>query len=245
MKTLIFDFENGSKSLGSEVDIQRLFGYPVLKPSAWQSTRSILDQIWTKQSITDVRHIGNIPVRDSGFKYVPRNGTQVNTLVFDTATEAFKQYQRELRGKGKMTLPMWGEMKNDIDAFLAYINQLPCNVILNVHAKTIKDEELGILKYIPNIEGSTREDMGKWFDFVFYCKVKKDENGGRHFMWVTSRDDRWEHAKDRTQELPVEIPQNYQQVLLAAKQKGWANIKVLVIGPPGGGKTMALKTLYP
>jgi Holliday junction resolvasome RuvABC ATP-dependent DNA helicase subunit len=43
--------------------------------------------------------------------------------------------------------------------------------------------------------------------------------------------------------LPAEIPQNYQLVLEAAKSKGFDGVKVLIIGAPGSGKTLSLKTL--
>lgn len=85
--------------------------------------------------------------------------------------------------------------------------------------------------------------MAKFFDFVLYTKVSKDENGNRQYLWVTARDDRYDHAKDRSQLLEPEIPQNYSLILDAAQKKGWSNIKVLVIGQPGRGKTLSLRTL--
>lgn len=239
----MLDFEYGSKSLGNEMDIERMFGYPVIRPENWHSTKQILGQIWKKEQERSTKQLGDILIEEESTRYVPKNGTTVDTLVFDTATESIKQFQRELRGDKRMTLPMWGDLKNDVDMFLRFINQLPCNVILNVHSKPVKDEDLGIIKYIPNIEGSTREDMAKWFDFVLYTKVNKDENGNRQYVWVTSRDERYDHAKDRTQLLPPEIPQDYSLIFDSARERGWQNIKVLIIGQPGSGKTLSLRTL--
>ena len=92
-------------------------------------------------------------------------------------------------------------------------------------------------------EGATKEDVGKWIDFVLYTKVEKDKTGKRNYLWVTARDERYCHAKDRTQELPAEIPQDYSIIFDAVNKKGWDTAKVLVIGEPGSGKTLSLKTL--
>jgi predicted NACHT family NTPase len=98
-------------------------------------------------------------------------------------------------------------------------------------------------KIIPYIDGSTKEDISKWFDFVFYTKTRLKKSGEREYVWVTKRCEIYDHAKDRTNLLPAEIPQNYQLVLEAAKSKGFDGVKVLIIGAPGSGKTLSLKTL--
>jgi Cdc6-like AAA superfamily ATPase len=53
----------------------------------------------------------------------------------------------------------------------------------------------------------------------------------------------YDHAKDRTQLLAETIPQDYNEIIKAAQTKGFDNVKILVIGSPGTGKTMSLKTL--
>jgi Cdc6-like AAA superfamily ATPase len=39
------------------------------------------------------------------------------------------------------------------------------------------------------------------------------------------------------------IPQDYNLIREAAKERGWDNFKVMIIGDPGTGKTFSLKTL--
>ena len=48
---------------------------------------------------------------------------------------------------------------------------------------------------------------------------------------------------ENTQLLDPEIPQDYQLVINAVKEKGWKGAKILVIGSPGSGKTLSLKTI--
>jgi len=164
--------------------------------------------------------------------------------VLDTGTELVKKYQRELQGtKDKLTIQQWGQIKNQLDILMNVVNQLPCSIIVNTHVKPIKDDELGLQKMYPAIEGSTKEDIGKWFDFVLYTKVEKDKTGKRNYIWVTARDERYCHAKDRSQALQPEMLQDYSKVFGVVKEKGWGNAKVLCIGDPGSGKTLSLKTI--
>ena len=60
---------------------------------------------------------------------------------------------------------------------------------------------------------------------------------------MTARDEHFCHAKDRTQLLDAEIEQDYSIVFDAVKKVGWDTAKVLVIGEPGSGKTLSLRTL--
>ena len=97
-------------------------------------------------------------------------------------------------------------------------------------------------KVVPYIDGSSKEDISKWFDFVFYTKTIVDGDN-RNYRWITARTEKYDHAKDRTGLLDAEIEQNFDLVLKAAKKKGFAGAKILVIGPPGSGKTYSLQTL--
>ena len=97
-------------------------------------------------------------------------------------------------------------------------------------------------KVIPYIDGSSKDDISKWFDFVFYTKTIVDGNN-RHYRWITGRSEKYDHAKDRTGLLDSEIDQDYSTVIAAAKEKGFDGAKILVIGSPGSGKTYSLQTL--
>ena len=244
MKTLLVDLENGYKSIGSKEAIQEKFGLPVLSFNEFSSFREFIGQIWTRKKIEKEVKVGGISVKQSGYEIIAKDGADIDCLVIDTASEMAKKYARELKGKQEqMQLKQWGKLKEQLDSFFAFTNAIPSNLIVNCHSKMQEDNENGIMRVMPYIEGSTKVDVGKWFDFVLYTKVRKAKNGAREYVWVTARDEHYCHAKDRTQELPNEIPQDYSIIFDAVNKKGWDTAKVLVIGEPGSGKTLSLKTL--
>ena len=245
MKTLYIDFEQGYKSLGSKEDIQKNFGLPMLSFDSWKEFKGLLGQLLERKKTQSEVIIDGIKVPQESIKWEFKKGINIDCIVIDTGTELIKKYQRELQGtKDKLTLQQWGQMKNQIDTLMTLINQIPCSVIFNVHCKNVRDEELGLQKVYPAVEGSSKEDLGKWFDFVFYTKISKDSRTvKRAYNWITGRDERYVHAKDRSQGLPDEMPQSYRDVFNQVKKSGWDNAKCLVIGDPGSGKTLSLSTL--
>jgi len=139
-----------------------------------------------------------------------------------------------------MKLQGWGQLKNKLDGALDFISKIPGVIVCNCHSKvqTMDDGN----KVIPYIDGSSKDDISKWFDFVFYTKTVVD-NDDRKYHWITARSEKYDHAKDRTGLLPPEMDQDYSQVIAAATEKGFDGVKILVIGSPGSGKTYSLQTL--
>ncbi len=243
MKIVYFDLEHGSQTLGGPQDIHDLFGYPVLTPNTWDAFNSVLGKLYTKKKTQTVKKIGNIEVTDEHLAIIPREGIEVDALIVDTFSELSKKYMRSLVNEktGTMKLQDWGKLKNALDVLLEKITRIPKIVICNVHAKlqTIDD---GSNKILPYIDGSTKEDISKWFDFVLYTKAVTKASG-TEYRWVTERTEMYDHAKDRTRLLEPMIDQDFQLVLDAARSRNFEGCKVLVIGSPGSGKTFALSTL--
>lgn len=255
-KVLYFDFENSFKSLGDEKTIAKKFGFPIMRSSGWEEARDVIASMMRYNSkLVEVPLFDDITakVTQRVWEINPRLASEKDkstfkedtTLVFDTISELVKKYTRELSdgGKRKLGFGEWGEIKSGVDVFTEFLNGCPANVVVNSHAKTQKDDDLGMITFAPAIEGSSREDIAKWFDFVFYTIVRKDESGEYTYEWVTRRDDRYRHAKDRSTLLDPIIPQDYNIVREAAQKRGWSNFKVMIIGEPGTGKTLSLKTL--
>jgi len=241
MKTLMFDLEHGSQTLGSREYIHKKFGFPVLQPGSWDQFQDTIAKLYKQETISEKIMVGNLEIDEKRTVVLPRNGTAVDALVLDTFSELSKKYMRQLSDKdGKMKLQGWGQLKNKLDGALDFISKIPGVVICNCHSKvqTMDDGN----KVIPYIDGSSKDDISKWFDFVFYTKTAISGDD-RQYLWVTSRSEKYDHAKDRTGLLDAEMEQDYAVVVAAAKEKGFDGAKILVIGSPGSGKTYSLQTL--
>ena len=243
MKTLYVDLENGYKTLGSKESIQKMFGYQPLSFQDFSSFREFIRQLWAVQNVETEVDVDGVKIKQKIRKVIAKEGTSVECLVIDTGSEMAKQYARELKGPADaLKLQQWGKLKNTLDAFFSFTNTIPASLIVNCHSKYEEDRENGVMRVMPYIEGSTKVDVVKWFDFVLYTKVNKKKDG-REYVWVTGRDEHYCHAKDRSNLLDSEIPQDYSIIFDAVKKSGWDSAKILIIGEPGSGKTMSLNTL--
>ena len=237
----MFDLEHCSQTLGSKEYIHKQFGFPVLQPGTWDQFQDTISKLYTQQSVTEKIKIGSLEIDEKRLIVVPKDGTQIDALVLDTFSELSKKYMRQLSDKdGKMKLQGWGQLKNKLDGALDFISKIPGVIICNCHSKiqTMDDGN----KVIPYIDGSSKDDISKWFDFVFYTKTIIS-GGSRKYLWITARDEKYDHAKDRTGLLEPEMDQDYEKVVAAAKEKGFSGAKILIIGSPGSGKTYSLQTL--
>ena len=244
MKTLLIDLENGYKSIGSRETIEEKLGLPLLNFNDFSSFKNFIAQLWSRKMTERDVKVGGVSVKQKSYQITAKEGVQIDCMAIDTASEMSKQYARELKGKAEsLQLKQWGKLKDTLDNFFSFTNAIPASLVVNCHCKMQEDHENGVMRVMPYIEGSTKVDVGKWFDFVFYTKVHKAKDGTRKYMWVTARDEHYCHAKDRTQLLEEHIDQDYSIVFDAVKKKGWDSAKILVIGEPGSGKTLSLKTL--
>ena len=219
-------------------------GLPLLTPTTWDQFQDVIAGLYKQETVDKEVSIGNLKVKQSENKVVPRNGTIIDGIILDTFSELSKKFMRTLTDKhGRMKLNEWGRLKNKLDTCLEFITRLPGVVVCTCHSKTSTLDD-GTTKFTPYIDGSTKEDISKWFDFVFYTKTTVDSGTRkRSYLWVTSRSEQYDHAKDRTGLLDEEIPQDFQLVINAAVKRNFDGVKILVIGAPGSGKTRSLLTL--
>ena len=244
MNILYFDVEHGSQTLGSKETITKNFGLPMLSPSSWDEFQATIGKLYQSKKVKEKIELSKGFQIDQVTNVItPREGLTVDTLVIDTFSELSKKFMRTLTDKsGKMKLQEWGRLKNKLDTCLEFVTRIPGNVICTCHSRT-QTMDTGENRLLPYIDGSTKEDISKWFDFVFYCKTVTGKDGERQYLWVTGRTEMYDHAKDRTQMLPAEMEQDFNQVLSAADAKGFNGSKILIIGSPGSGKTYSLKSL--
>ena len=189
MKVLHCDVERGSQTLGSEKHIQKMFGYSVLRPGSWHSFMHVIGQLYNKKNTVVEKKVGSLVIKEEQETVVLRDKTPtVDALIIDTFSELSKKYMRSLIKKetGKMMLQDWGKLKNKLDGCLEFVTRIPGIIICNVHAK-VQTMDDGGNKILPYIDGSTKEDIAKWFDFVFYTKTITNLTGLPDYVWVTGR----------------------------------------------------------
>ena len=134
MKTLLVDLENGYKSIGSKEMIEEKFGLPVLNFNEFSSFRDFIGQIWTRKKVEREVKVGSVSVKQSGYEIIAKEGSNIDCLVIDTASEMAKKYARELKGKQEqMQLKQWGKLKEQLDSFFSFTNAIPANLIVNCH----------------------------------------------------------------------------------------------------------------
>ena len=169
MKVLYFDLEHGSQTLGSEKHIQEMFGYSLLRPGTWDSFQNVIAQLYTKKNSVVEKKVGSLVIKEEQEAIVLRDKSPtVDTVVIDTFSELSKKFMRSLVDKntGKMLLQDWGKLKNKLDSCLEFVTRIPGKVVCNCHSKTQTMDD-GQNRLQPYIDGSTKEDIAKWFDFVF------------------------------------------------------------------------------
>ena len=242
-KILMFDTEHGSNTLGGEAEIQEMFNCPVLKPAQFDDFRNIITSMYTTQRVEVEKRISDdLVIKEVQEQTILKNDVKIDTLIIDSFSELAKKYQRSLVDKtGVMKLNSWGKLKNTLDTLLEFITKIPGVLIVTCHSKTETLED-GRTKIKPYIDGSTKEDISKWFDFVLYTYTKRN-GSSEDYMWRTKHSSIYEHAKDRTDLLPSDMKQDFQPVIEAAIEKGFSNVRIMVVGSPGTGKTKSLATL--
>ena len=240
-RILLFDTEDGSKTLGGESTVQELFGCPPLKPDSWDSFQKTLVQLYVDKTFEVEKKIAGISIMETQQRKVLKDGVEIDGIIIDTFSELSKKFQRKLVGtKSAMQMQDWGRLKMGLDDLLEKLMRIPGIIVLTCHTKIQNMDEGN--EEIPYIDGSTKDDISKWFDFVLYTYTRKVK-GKEQYMWRTRHTSRYANAKDRTNLLDDDIPQDFQLVLEAARKKGFSNCKILILGKAGTGKTQSLSTL--
>ena len=162
MKTLYFDVEHGSQTLGSKETIGKYFGLPMLSPSSWDEFQSTIGKLYTNKKVTEKVDMGDgFTVDQVTHKIETKGNLKVDTVVVDTFSELSKKFMRTLTDKsGRMKLQEWGRLKNKLDTCLEFVTRIPGNVICTCHART-QTMDSGENRLQPYIDGSTKEDISK------------------------------------------------------------------------------------
>lgn len=167
------------------------------------------------------------------------SGVAIDTL--STLGESERKLIKEESGKSKFTFDEWAEYGNRVKKLLQFIKHLPVPVIVTSHVDTENDEFTGYQHQVPLIKGSTKSDMGKYFDVVLFAETKLVNGASKHQFLI--KPSKIQHSKDRLNIFPDEryVDQDLGPFIQAYKEKRLP-AKILICGRNGTGKTSSLAT---
>ena len=99
MKTLMFDLEHGSQTLGSKEYIHKQFGFPVLQPGTFSQFQNTIGKLYKEKSTTVKVKIGDLEIDEQRVVVESLTDTKIDALVLDTFSELSKKYMRVLSDK--------------------------------------------------------------------------------------------------------------------------------------------------
>lgn len=112
-----------------------------------------------------------------------RNNPPERTVVLDTVSAIFGVLLEDKAGRGKPSLPMYGDVTTAIERFVREVRDMPVNMILLAHETPIKDESTGVIERLP-YTGTNNPALGgklmAWVDVIAYCGRVVNEKGERY-----------------------------------------------------------------
>jgi len=103
------------------------------------------------------------------------------TIVIDSLTsleEHLRRFILFLNKSSTISMPGWEMLRSSYSDLFDCLKKLKVeNLIVIAHDKIEKNELTGRIEYKPLVSGSTRDNIGMYFNEVYYCYAKKEING--------------------------------------------------------------------
>ena len=258
MKFQVFDVDRSLKSVGSETRVTEMCGGfpPVRIYEGMEQITTLLAKLFVLRDKPQTHPLfGEIKAETEESKvYVMRKKvaeTELGLLFFDSLTHATRQSREALRKSLKenekthrksLTQADWGDYGNMVMEAIDIITKLPIPVVMTCHMDvddTLEEEPVKI----PGVKGGSKYQVTEYFDVVLYSTVEVDEDGKRHFLWITEPDPVRIYAKNRGGLLPPKVYHNLKEILELYAANDMPDVKILIIAHSGHGKTHSLTTI--
>jgi len=109
---------------------------------------------------------------------------------------------------------VWGLVKSKlrdiISKSIVIANYVVCTALINVD----KDDLTGEIFFLPNLEGSMKNEVGAWFDAVFYMTVDKKPDGDKMYKLIT--------VGERRQKAKIRLPSKIADAVSAVDVQDFA-----------------------
>jgi hypothetical protein len=245
-RVLIHDFDRSLSSLASDERIEEVFGF---RPRRYIRTTTMTDVFLKTHKPVVLKNNDNLGAVEEEY-YSTDPSIDVNVL--DSVSAYAVQLRKEIMGENnvkKMSIQLWGEAGDSAENILLKLCRTNTTTIMIGHTKAEEDKEAGIIRRIPAVFGRLSDEIGRYFDCVFYTKALLDHEGKRSFLWQGIADQRCD-AKCRYSEVVKYLelnggymPQDFKLLFSLMNQSGFPHGKILILGGIGTGKTYSLSTL--
>lgn len=124
---------------------------------------------------------------------------------------------------------IYGTVRSRLQDILNSSVMLAENVVCTTLIEATKDDITGEIFFAPVMVGSIKNEVGAWFDAVFFMQVDKDPNKGtKVFKMLT--------VGDRRQKAKVRLPSNIANILQAVEEPNYEKLMEKISKASGGGK---------
>lgn len=246
-KVLIYDFDRGLNSVAPDDRIEEVFGFRPRRFIKAKSIRDTFDKLHEMYIKETKDALGTVEEE----WYRIREGVDIDFEILDSITAYQTQEKKDVKGNAeKLFLNDYGVIGEHIEDLVIKLTRTEANVIVIGHTKAQEDSDLGVIKYIPSMTGRMKEELMRHFDIVAYTIMETNrESGQRKYMWQLLADER-RSAKSRldtVSEWALKnkglVPQDFDLLWKCIKEGSYSNVKMLILGDSGTGKTYSIRTL--
>lgn len=151
----------------------------------------------------DVIDVNNYPEMIEVAEWLKNNGSQYKYVAIDSLSQWQKNLEDQLVSSDKFKL--WKDIKDKTKQVVNAFKMLPFHIVCITEVKIEKDEESGIIKYLPSLAGASRDEVCYWFDEVYFFD-RAQEQVGKPIVYrcLTSATNKFP-CKSRAGNLPVII----------------------------------------
>jgi hypothetical protein len=204
----IFSFDKGYQTLAGEdkITVGVCMDEDRYKPHAYADFSTKFDQL------------------QKGLKFKNTDGTEepYKTIAIDSisflSTFLYDHIQRLNNNIDKPGgYAAYGAVKSKLQDIINRAIIISEYVVVTALLTTSKDEDTGELFFVPNIVGSIKDEIGAWFDAVFYMTVDKNPTtGAKTYKMLT--------VGDRRQKAKLRLPSSLSKLVAASEEPDFSKL---------------------
>lgn len=130
-------------------------------------------------------------------------------------------YDHEARVQNTIDKPggygVYGSVKSKLQDVIGQSVMLAEYVVCTALVESTKDDITGEIFFVPSMVGSMKNEVGAWFDAVFYMTIDKDPiNGKKQYKLIT--------VGDRRQKAKIRVPSSIGNAISAVEEPDFGKL---------------------